>query len=72
MVVAVFRGKVSMKEVEEQMQNSVYISSAVSVSNSQLCSRGKLSGIGSTQEGMDEMVFMEAESNMRDLFAEYQ
>ncbi|XWS60865.1 hypothetical protein CRYUN_Cryun07bG0074200 [Craigia yunnanensis] len=43
---ALFRGKMSTKEVDEQIMN--------------------------TGEGMNEMEFTEAESNMNDLVAEYQ
>jgi len=41
------------------------------LNNSQLCSEEKHSYIG-TGEGMDEMEFTEAESNMNDLVSEYQ
>jgi len=43
----------------------------VSVSSLLLCSDVRLSCIG-TGEGMDEMEFTEAESNMNDLVSEYQ
>jgi len=111
-VAAVFRGKVSMKEVETQMgtfqeRNSSYfvewIPNNVLTAQCDIPPRGlKMSAtfIGNstsiqelfkrvsdqfsamfkrkaflhwyTQEGMDEMEFTEAESNMQDLIAEYQ
>lgn len=111
-VAAVFRGKVSMKEVEEQMQNvqnknSAYfvewIPNNVLTAQCDIAPRGlkmAVTFIGNstaiqelfkrvsdqfavmfkrkaflhwyTQEGMDEMEFTEAESNMQDLVAEYQ
>ncbi|KIM31359.1 hypothetical protein M408DRAFT_7141 [Serendipita vermifera MAFF 305830] len=111
-VAAVFRGKVSMKEVEEQMQNvqsknSAYfvewIPNNVLTAQCDIPPRGlkmAVTFIGNstaiqelfkrvseqfsamfkrkaflhwyTQEGMDEMEFTEAESNMQDLVAEYQ
>ncbi|CAE6480946.1 unnamed protein product [Rhizoctonia solani] len=111
-VAAFFRGKVSMKEVEEQMQNvqnknSAYfvewIPNNVLTAQCDIPPRGmKMAAtfIGNstaiqelfkrvseqfsamfkrkaflhwyTQEGMDEMEFTEAESNMQDLVAEYQ
>jgi len=111
-VAAVFRGKVSMKEVEEQMQNvqsknSAYfvewIPNNVLTAQCDIPPRGlkmAVTFIGNstaiqelfkrvseqfsamfkrkaflhwyTQEGMDEMEFTEAESNMHDLVAEYQ
>ena len=107
-----FRGKVSMKEVEEQMQNvqnknSAYfvewIPNNVLASQCDIAPRGlrmSVTFLGNstaiqelfkrvsdqftamfkrkaflhwyTQEGMDEMEFTEAESNMQDLVAEYQ
>ena len=107
-----FRGKVSMKEVEEQMQNvqsknSAYfvewIPNNVLTSQCDIAPRGLKMAVtfcGNstaiqelfkrvndqftamfkrkaflhwyTQEGMDEMEFTEAESNMQDLVAEYQ
>ncbi|KAI4108011.1 MAG: hypothetical protein L6R37_001293 [Teloschistes peruensis] len=109
---AIFRGKVSMKEVEDQMRNvqtknsSYFVEWIPNNVQTALCSippRGlKMSAtfIGNstsiqelfkrvgdqftamfrrkaflhwyTQEGMDEMEFTEAESNMNDLVAEYQ
>lgn len=111
-VAAVFRGKVSMKEVEEQMQsvqnkNSAYfvewIPNNVLTAQCDIAPRASkmaVTFIGNstaiqelfkrvsdqftamfkrkaflhwyTQEGMDEMEFTEAESNMQDLIAEYQ
>lgn len=111
-VAAIFRGKVSMKEVEEQMQtvqtkNSAYfvewIPNNVLTAQCDIPPRGlkmAVTFIGNstaiqelfkrvseqfsamfkrkaflhwyTQEGMDEMEFTEAESNMQDLVAEYQ
>ena len=111
-IAAIFRGKVSMKEVEEQMQNVQNKNSAYFVEwipnnvQTALCAippRGlKMSStfVGNstsiqelfkrvgeqfaamfrrkaflhwyTGEGMDEMEFTEAESNMQDLVAEYQ
>ncbi|KAJ6482080.1 Tubulin/FtsZ, GTPase domain-containing protein [Mycena polygramma] len=111
-VAAVFRGKVAMKEVEEQMQNvqnknSAYfvewIPNNVLTAHCDIPPRGvkmAVTFIGNstaiqelfkrvsdqftamfkrkaflhwyTQEGMDEMEFTEAESNMQDLVAEYQ
>ncbi|KAI0290238.1 beta-tubulin 1 tubb1 [Russula brevipes] len=111
-VAAVFRGKVSMKEVEEQMQNvqnknSAYfvewIPNNVLTAQCDIPPRGlkmAVTFLGNstaiqelfrrvsdqftamfkrkaflhwyTQEGMDEMEFTEAESNMQDLVAEYQ
>jgi len=111
-VAAVFRGKVSMKEVEEQMQNvqmknSAYfvewIPNNVLTAQCDIAPRGMkmaVTFLGNstaiqelfkrvsdqftsmfkrkaflhwyTQEGMDEMEFTEAESNMQDLIAEYQ
>ncbi|KAG5651374.1 hypothetical protein H0H81_008908 [Sphagnurus paluster] len=111
-VAAVFRGKVSMKEVEEQMQNvqnknSAYfvewIPNNVQTAQCDIAPRGlkmAVTFLGNstaiqelfkrvsdqftamfkrkaflhwyTQEGMDEMEFTEAESNMQDLVAEYQ
>ena len=111
-VAAVFRGKVSMKEVEEQMQNvqnknSAYfvewIPNNVLTAQCDIAPRGQkmaVTFLGNstaiqelfkrvsdqftamfkrkaflhwyTQEGMDEMEFTEAESNMQDLVAEYQ
>jgi tubulin beta len=111
-VAAVFRGKVSMKEVDDQMQivqnkNSAYfvewIPNNVLTAQCDIPPRGSkmsVTFIGNstaiqelfkrvseqfsamfkrkaflhwyTQEGMDEMEFTEAESNMQDLIAEYQ
>jgi tubulin beta len=111
-VAAMFRGKVSMKEVEEQMQsvqnkNSAYfvewIPNNVLSAQCNIAPRGykmAVTFMGNTtaiqeifkrvndqfsamfkrkaflhwytQEGMDEMEFTEAESNMQDLVAEYQ
>ena len=111
-VAAVFRGKVSMKEVEEQMQNvqnknSAYfvewIPNNVLTAQCDIAPRGlkmAVTFLGNstaiqelfkrvgeqftamfrrkaflhwyTGEGMDEMEFTEAESNMNDLVSEYQ
>lgn len=111
-VATIFRGKVSMKEVEEQMQNvqnknSAYfvewIPNNVLTAQCDIAPRGQkmaVTFLGNstaiqelfkrvsdqftamfrrkaflhwyTQEGMDEMEFTEAESNMQDLVAEYQ
>ncbi|KAF7761595.1 hypothetical protein Agabi119p4_9587 [Agaricus bisporus var. burnettii] len=111
-VAAVFRGKVSMQDVEEQMlnvqnKNSAYfvewIPNNVLTAQCDIAPRGlKMAAaflgnstaiqelfmrVGNqftamfkrkaflhwyTQEGMDEMEFTEAESNMQDLVAEYQ
>ncbi|KAF8337353.1 beta-tubulin 1 tubb1 [Cantharellus anzutake] len=111
-VAAIFRGKVSMKEVEDQMRiiqqkNSAYfvewIPNNILTAQCDIPPRGfKMSAtfIGNstaiqelfkrvneqftamfrrkaflhwyTQEGMDEMEFTEAESNLQDLVAEYQ
>lgn len=111
-VAAYFRGKVSMREIEEQMQtvqakNSAYfvewIPNNVQAANCDVAPKGlkmSVTFIGNstsiqtlfkrvgeqfsamfrrkaflhwyTQEGMDEMEFSEAESNMQDLITEYQ
>jgi tubulin beta len=111
-VATMFRGKVSMKEVEEQMKsvqnkNSAYfvewIPNNVLSAQCNIAPRGfkmAVTFLGNstaiqelfkrvsdqfsamfkrkaflhwyTQEGMDEMEFTEAESNMQDLVAEYQ
>lgn len=111
-VAAYFRGKVSMREIEEQMQtvqakNSAYfvewIPNNVQAANCDVAPNGlkmSVTFIGNstsiqtlfkrvgeqfsamfrrkaflhwyTQEGMDEMEFSEAESNMQDLITEYQ
>ncbi|KAF7328967.1 Tubulin beta chain [Mycena venus] len=111
-VAAVFRGKVAMKEVEEQMQNVQskntayfveWIPNNVLTAHCDIAPKGfkmAVTFIGNTtciqelfkrvsdqftamfkrkaflhwytQEGMDEMEFTEAESNMQDLVAEYQ
>ena len=111
-VSTIFRGKVSMKEVEEQMQNvqsknSAYfvewIPNNVQTAQCDIAPRGSkmaVTFLGNstaiqelfkrvsdqftamfrrkaflhwyTQEGMDEMEFTEAESNMNDLVSEYQ
>uniref|UniRef100_A0A8W8M2F5 Tubulin/FtsZ 2-layer sandwich domain-containing protein n=1 Tax=Magallana gigas TaxID=29159 RepID=A0A8W8M2F5_MAGGI len=111
-VAAMFRGRMSMKEVDEQMlnvqnKNSAYfvewIPNNVKIAVCDIPPRGlKMSGtfVGNstsiqeifkriseqfsamfrrkaflhwyTGEGMDEMEFMEAESNMNDLVSEYQ
>ncbi len=111
-VAAIFRGRVSMKEVEEQMhnvqnRNSAYfvewIPNNVLTAQCEIAPRGHkmaVTFLGNstaiqelfkrvsdqftamfkrkaflhwyTGEGMDEMEFTEAESNMQDLVAEYQ
>ncbi|KAI9608259.1 hypothetical protein KEM48_003393 [Puccinia striiformis f. sp. tritici PST-130] len=90
-VAAYFRGKVSMKEVEENMlsvqsKNSNYfvewipnnvqtahlLVQAGGPINSRPMFRRKAFLHWYTGEGMDEMEFTEAESNMQDLIAEYQ
>ncbi|KAH9032072.1 tubulin beta-2C chain [Lactarius deliciosus] len=73
-VAAVFRGKVSMTEVEEQMQNSVYIVEWIlnNALMAQSMFKRKAFWHWYTQEGMDEMEFMEAKSNMQDLVVKYQ
>ena len=59
-VAAVFRGRMFMKEVDDQMLNI------------QNMFRRKAFLHWYTGEGMDEMEFTEAESNMNDLVSEYQ
>ncbi|KAJ6508941.1 Tubulin/FtsZ, GTPase domain-containing protein [Mycena sanguinolenta] len=111
-VAAIFRGQISMKEVDEEMQkvqrnNSAYfvewIPNNVLSAHCDLAPRGRKMAVTFianstaiqelfkrvndqfsamfkrkaflhwyTQEGMDEMEFTEAESNMQDLVAEYQ
>ncbi|KAG6371135.1 Tubulin/FtsZ [Boletus reticuloceps] len=94
-VAAVFHGKVSMKEVEEQMQNVQNKNSAYFMDVKMVVTfLGNSTAIQELfrhvndhftamfkckaflhwymQEGMDEMEFTEAESNMQDLIAEYQ
>ncbi|KAJ6619525.1 beta-tubulin 1 tubb1 [Mycena sp. CBHHK59/15] len=111
-VAAIFRGKISMKEVEDEMQtiqkkNSAYfvewIPNNVLSAHCDIAPRGRKMAVTFianstaiqelfkrvndqftamfkrkaflhwyTQEGMDEMEFTEAESNMQDLVAEYQ
>merc|ERR1719234_936403 len=56
-VAAIFRGRMSMKEVDEQFTAMF---------------RRKAFLHWYTGEGMDEMEFTEAESNMNDLISEYQ
>merc|ERR1739844_821482 len=62
---ALFRGRMSTKEVDEQMLNRVaeYFTAMF---------RRKALLHWYTGEGMDEMEFTEAESNMNDLVSEYQ
>ncbi|PKX94277.1 tubulin beta chain [Aspergillus novofumigatus IBT 16806] len=92
---AIFRGKVSMKEVEDQMRNiqsknqSYFVEWIPNNIQTALCSippelfkrvgdqftamfRRKAFLHWYTGEGMDEMEFTEAESNMNDLVSEYQ
>ncbi|RVW16426.1 Tubulin beta-4 chain [Vitis vinifera] len=82
---AMFRGKMSTKEVDEQMINVQNKNSSYFVSGYQTmrCSRRvseqftvmfrrKAFLHWYTGEGMDEMEFTEAESNMNDLVSEYQ
>merc|ERR1712112_314706 len=96
-VAAIFRGRMSMKEVDEQMlavqnKNSSYfvewIPNNVKVAVCDVPPQGlpmAATFIGNstaiqrkaflhwyTGEGMDEMEFTEAESNMNDLISEYQ
>merc|ERR1712180_74685 len=97
-VAAVFRGRMSMKEVDEQMlniqnKNSSYFvewipnnvkiavcdipprglkMAATFIGNSTAIFRRKAFLHWYTGEGMDEMEFTEAESNMNDLVSEYQ
>merc|ERR1712136_434384 len=97
-VAAVFRGHMSMKEVDEQMmnvqnKNSNYFvewipnnvktavcdipprglkMSATFIGNTTAMFRRKAFLHWYTGEGMDEMEFTEAESNMNDLVSEYQ
>ncbi|KAJ7212247.1 tubulin beta chain, partial [Mycena pura] len=111
-VAAIFRGKVSMKDVEDEMQkiqrnNSAYfvewIPNNILTAHCDIAPRGRKMTVTFianstsiqelfkrtieqframfkrkaflhwyTQEGMDEMEFTEAESNMQDLVAEYQ
>merc|ERR1711964_570604 len=93
---AIFRGKVSMKEVEDQMRNvqtalcsipprglkmsSTFVGNSTSIQElfkrigDQFTAmfRRKAFLHWYTGEGMDEMEFTEAESNMNDLVSEYQ
>merc|ERR1712046_432379 len=84
---ALFRGRMSTKEVDEQMLNVQNKNSSYFVEwipNNLKCAicditpKGLKMSVGfmgnSTcmQEGMDEMEFTEAESNMNDLVSEYQ
>ncbi|XP_019325843.1 PREDICTED: tubulin beta-7 chain [Aptenodytes forsteri] len=91
-VAAVFRGRMSMKEVDEQMLNvqnknsSYFVSGSTFIGNSTAIQelfkriseqftamfRRKAFLHWYTGEGMDEMEFTEAESNMNDLVSEYQ
>merc|ERR1719400_1034938 len=96
-VAAVFRGRMSMKEVDEQMLNNVKTAvcdipprglkmAATFIGNSTAIQellkriseqftamfRRKAFLHWYTGEGMDEMEFTEAESNMNDLISEYQ
>ncbi|KAK6790948.1 hypothetical protein RDI58_010029 [Solanum bulbocastanum] len=71
---AMFRGKMSTKEVDEQMLNVQNKNSSYFVewipNNIKSIEEGFLAWY--TGEGMDEMEFTEAESNMNDLVSEYQ
>ncbi|KAJ6345226.1 hypothetical protein OIU78_007988 [Salix suchowensis] len=79
---AMFRGKMSTKEVDEQMLNmaSTFIGNSTSIQemfrrvSEQFTAmfRRKAFLHWYTGEGMDEMEFTEAESNMNDLVSEYQ
>merc|ERR1712088_283448 len=76
---AVFRGRMSTKEVDEQMlnvqnKNSSYIQEMFKRVGEQFTAmfRRKAFLHWYTGEGMDEMEFTEAESNMNDLVSEYQ
>ncbi|KAF8133245.1 Tubulin/FtsZ [Boletus edulis] len=94
-VAAVFHGKVSMKEVEEQMQNVqnknsayfvdvkmavMFLDNSTAIQELFRCVNNHFTAMFKhkaflhwyTQEGMDEMEFTQAESNMQDLIAEYQ
>ena len=74
---AMFRGKMSTKEVDEQMINvqnknsSYFVEWRVSEQFTAMFRR-KAFLHWYTGEGMDEMEFTEAESNMNDLVSEYQ
>merc|ERR1712037_1048109 len=74
-----FRGRMSTKEVDEQMlnvqnKNSSYIQEMFKRVSEQFTAmfRRKAFLHWYTGEGMDEMEFTEAESNMNDLVSEYQ
>ncbi|KAK6803360.1 hypothetical protein RDI58_001144 [Solanum bulbocastanum] len=71
---AMFKGKMSTKEVNEQMLNVQNKNSSYFVewipNNIKSKEEGFLAWY--TGEGMDEMEFIEAESNMNDLVSEYQ
>ncbi|KAF7268027.1 hypothetical protein GWI33_018774 [Rhynchophorus ferrugineus] len=88
-VAAIFRGRMSMKEVDEQMlniqnKNSSYfvewIPNNVKTAVCDIPPREQFTAMFRrkaflhwyTGEGMDEMEFTEAESNMNDLVSEYQ
>ncbi|KAG5854138.1 hypothetical protein ANANG_G00034380 [Anguilla anguilla] len=81
-VAAVFRGRMSMKEVDEQMLNmaATFIGNSTAIQelfkriSEQFTAmfRRKAFLHWYTGEGMDEMEFTEAESNMNDLVSEYQ
>merc|ERR1712050_650679 len=76
---ALFRGRMSTKEVDEQMlnvqnKNSTCMQEAMKRVAEQFTAmfRRKAFLHCYTGEGMDEMEFTEAESNMNDLVSEYQ
>ncbi|KAF9793930.1 hypothetical protein SFRURICE_000447 [Spodoptera frugiperda] len=77
-VAAIFRGRMSMKEVDEQIYFVEWIPNNVKVAVCDVPPRGlKMAATFAflhwyTGEGMDEMEFTEAESNMNDLVSEYQ
>ncbi|KAL4839075.1 hypothetical protein H8958_009714 [Nasalis larvatus] len=79
-VATMFRGRMSMKEVDEQMlsiqskNNSYFASKNCSSILEQFMAmfRGKVFLHWYMSEGMDEMEITEAESNMNDLVSEYQ
>merc|ERR1711907_921055 len=76
---ALFRGRMSTKEVDEQMLNvqnknsSYFVEWIPNNIKSSVCDIPPKAFLHwYTGEGMDEMEFTEAESNMNDLVSEYQ
>ncbi|KAF2312621.1 hypothetical protein GH714_035259 [Hevea brasiliensis] len=69
---AMFRGMMSTKEVDEQMLNVQNKNSSYFVEWIPNNVKSTVCDIPPTGEGMDEMEFTEAESNMNDLVSEYQ